>query len=67
MLLDLQGCGTRICFVLRSLLTVILKVYGLKVNLKYSLWSTVKPLNLLDDVGQIGQGQNNFLRKDPQL
>ena len=44
-----QGCGIHICCVLRSLSVVKIKS---KVNWKYPLRSTVKPLNLFEVLGQ---------------
>ena len=48
------------CCVLRSSSAVIIKV---KVNLKCSSRSTVKPLYLFEGLGQIGQGQSKILAK----
>ena len=53
-----QGGGTHICCVLRSSSSV-----KMKVNLNFSLRSTVKPPYLFEVFGKIGQSQSKILAK----
>ena len=55
--------GIHACCVFQSSSAVLI----LKVNLKYSSQSTVKPLYLFDVLSQISQGQRKILAKRPAI